>query len=118
VAVRVRGLVSPRERGQGRQGRARLTRSGSPGGTGTGTDTDTIAHLPYRQRLSGLGRIDAGDVGWRGCSVDGHDSGVMDEGGQKKRAINPPGWPGVLRLRRPWALGDSLAGSLAGAAGT
>jgi hypothetical protein len=43
----------------------------------------------------------------------GHDSGVMDEGGQKKRAINPPGWPGVLRLRRPWALGDSLAGSLA-----
>lgn len=37
---------------------------------------------------------------------------VMDEGGQKKRAINPPGWPGVLRLRRPWA------GSLAGAAGT
>jgi hypothetical protein len=63
----------------------------SPGGTGTGTLSPT--YQPYRQRLAGLGGMDAGDVGWRGCDVESTIAAVMDEGGQKQRAMHPPGRP-------------------------
>ena len=64
--------------------------------------------ITYRQRLSGLGRIDAGDVGWRGCGVDGHDSGG-DGRGRSKETCDKWTWPWVAGgFTAASTLGDSL----------
>jgi hypothetical protein len=47
-----------------------------------------------------LGRIDAGDVGWRGCGVDGHDSGG-DGRGRSKETCGKCSWAaGVFTAAR------------------
>jgi hypothetical protein len=50
----------------------------------------------YRQRLSGLGGIDAGGVGWRGCGVEGTIAAVVEEDGGENRAARPGRRPGVF----------------------
>lgn len=89
TAVGGRGRSRGRGRGGARVNGERVSTSGAGVGAGSRNSRGPGGAITYRQRLSGLGRIDAGDVGWRGCGVDGHDSGgdAMEERGQKKRQV-------------------------------
>jgi hypothetical protein len=63
--------------------------------------------ITYRQRLSDSGASTRATWDGEAGAWMGTIAAVVEGGGQKKRAINAPGRPGVLRLL-DWPMGDSL----------
>ncbi|KAH7091018.1 hypothetical protein FB567DRAFT_616364 [Paraphoma chrysanthemicola] len=118
TALHRAGVVGPMQRlraGRRRRRRQQFTDAGSLYGTArcsylstTSSRLGPSAPLAARARLRyhlsttsiKLGRIDAGDVGWRGCGVDGHDSGG-DGRGRSKETCGKCSWAaGVFTAAR------------------